>query len=74
MSQKRTKQKSISSKNPLIDRNVDQFFTKDMIIKSEHLLKTVKQPIIQLIRIKTHFIDNQLNQSFDKKTKYWQKE
>jgi hypothetical protein len=38
------KQKSISSTNQSIDRNVDQFFTKDMIIKSEHLLKTVKQP------------------------------
>jgi len=68
LSQKRRKQKSISSKNPSIDRNVDQFFTKDMIIKSEDLLKTVKQPIIQLTRIKTHFIDNQLNQSLDKKT------
>jgi hypothetical protein len=63
--QKKTKQKNISSTNQSIDRNVDQFFTKDMIIKSEDLLKTVKQPIIELTRIKTHLIDNQ---SFDKKT------
>ena len=39
------------------DINSSQMFTKDMIIKDKDLIKTVKQPIIQLIRINDYYCE-----------------
>lgn len=46
-------------------QNGNHFFTEDMIVINEDLLKTIRLPVIQLKRIKTNINNNYNNQELN---------